>query len=405
MISHPDHHYLNLKMQGLDGSAIVNEKEMERERASETEDAVSAAHFHFGGIGHHHHRRKPLPKELGVCYKQQCFTRSDYEWAGLRIEVWNMEYEESEWITCWRGEDDAKYKITQLHEYDIRCPVNSDVCYDGNPWLCNGHGMRDRKSMECVCNAGYIGCDCLHDDTAENREKYPYSDHEKCQQFNVEQLGVFDPAPLSQQQSSRRDGFGGLDIFKDIIWNEIDVHFGAYCMLLRGIEMDLESDDKFVGQKGDEKNNLDFIQMVQSIKLLVAIPLNIEEDNVWIEEYRISQSTTTQRGSYDLRISLRFSNQQRMEMDQLTFLMEKILHKLFAENVVMERIKNVEDGAVEDAKMDYVDREDDEDQMDGLELSPPRIKMYHSGSVRGFELSRSVVVLSLVALYSSCFSC
>ena len=32
------------------------------------------------------------------------------------------------------------------------------MCYDGNPWQCNGHGMMDRVSEDCVCNAGYIGC-------------------------------------------------------------------------------------------------------------------------------------------------------------------------------------------------------------------------------------------------------
>merc|ERR1712187_359431 len=118
-------------MQGLDGNAIINENEMELDGTSKS----SAYHLNYGHGHHHHRRKKPLPKELGVCYKQQCFTNSMHEWSGLRIEVWNMEYAQSEWITWWKDEDDGKYKITALHEYDIRCPVYSDICYDKNPWL------------------------------------------------------------------------------------------------------------------------------------------------------------------------------------------------------------------------------------------------------------------------------
>eukprot|EP01084_Bolivina_argentea_P092219 165936_1 len=81
IISHPEYHYLNLKMQGLDGSAIMNEK-------TTTSSAAAAAAHHI--VGHRRRRKKPLPKELGVCYKQQCFTSATNEWSGLRIEVWNM---------------------------------------------------------------------------------------------------------------------------------------------------------------------------------------------------------------------------------------------------------------------------------------------------------------------------
>ena len=132
-----------------------------------------------------------------------------------------MEYEENEWITCWKDEDDGKYKITQLHEYDIRCPVYNDICYDKNAWLCNGHGMLNRDSHTCICNAGYIGCDCLYDDTQENRKKYPYSDHKKCQLFNIMKEGVFDQPPVKDGEegnNNHREGGSALDIIHDIIY-------------------------------------------------------------------------------------------------------------------------------------------------------------------------------------------
>eukprot|EP01084_Bolivina_argentea_P179631 310389_1 len=224
-------------MQGLNGNAITNDEN----------DAAAAAAAHIPMFkGGRRRRKKPLPKELGVCYKQACFTDNNFNWSGLRIEIWNMEYEESEWITCWAGIDDGKYKITQLHEYDIRCPIYTDICYDNNPWLCNGHGILNKKTNKCICNAGYIGCDCLYDDTKQNRLKYPYSDHKKCQQYNIIKQAIFDKPPVHTKGNT-------LDILHDIIWNEIDVHFNKINLKLKNINLNFLKDKKKYINKNKKK--------------------------------------------------------------------------------------------------------------------------------------------------------
>jgi len=248
----------------------------------------------------------------------------------------------------------------------IRCPVYNDICYDKNPWMCNGHGMLDRHSKECVCNAGYIGCDCLYDDTAENREKYPYSDHAKCQQYNVMKEAVFEHAPVGNGQHSRIDN-NEADILHDIIWNEIDVHFGTYHLILFNVKMDLESKKKYVltedgdmKKKNKEQFNLDFIQVAKNIKLLIAIPLKIDESKVWIDHYQIIPTEETkQNGMYNVDMSLTFTNQQQMSNQQLEYQMNKILPTLFGESVTMESMPQEVDQSeeVDDAKIDYPDNQ------------------------------------------------
>eukprot|EP00483_Globobulimina_turgida_P001481 UN01483 len=141
--------------------------------------------------------------------------------------------------------------------------------------------MLDKYTHECICNAGYIGCDCLYDDTKENREKYPYSNHKKCTQYNVEKLGLFDKAPIGDDNDKRAPQT--FDILHDILWNEIDVHFAKYHMVLFNVKMDLNDKKKYVKKdSSDEKLNIDFINVAKIMKLLIAIPLKIESTKVWI---------------------------------------------------------------------------------------------------------------------------
>lgn len=218
--------------------------------------------------------------------------------------------------------------------------------------------MLDRVSKECVCNAGYIGCDCLYDDTAENREKYPYSDHEKCREYNVMKEGIFKSAPIRNNHADTNEA----DILHDIIWNEIDVHFGEYHLLLLNVKMDLKSPNKYVkkSKTKSEEYNLDFIQIAKNIKLLIAIPLKIDIGKVWIENYKIMPNKLGKANVYNIDMSLSFTNQQKMSNKQLAYQMSKILHTLFGEQVKMETITdNNESGydEVENAQIDYPDNE------------------------------------------------
>ena len=410
IISHPDHHYLNLQMQGLDGNAIID-KELNK-------DYISSAHINYKPGNHvnnkkkgsHHRRKRPLPKELGVCYKQQCFTDSTNHWSGLRIEVWNMEYEESEWITCWKYIDDGKYKITELHEYDIRCPIYDDICYDKNPWLCNGHGMLNKTTHECICNAGYIGCDCLYDDTKKNRIKYPYSDHHKCQEYNIIKEKIFDKPPTSNIDNTNNDGVPD-NIFNDIL-NDIDMHFSTYSLILYNIFMKLDNNNNYIKYskyKENNKNfkkeqyNLDFINIIKSIKLLIAIPLRIDTKKVWIINYQIQKSNTNMKNAYNIFIKLKFLNKQHIENVEISYYIKQIFHYLFENQVKISRVKlndkiNDFDDIDDDddaAKIDYLDTDTD----DTLRITMPKILKHNSDSNK---IKPFLFILVLLLLYN-CF--
>merc|ERR1712048_929488 len=124
--------------------------------------------------------------------------------------------------------------------------------------------------------------------------------------------------------------------------------------------------DKYILETKQEKNkeqfNLDFIQVVKNVKLLIAIPLKIDESKVWIDHYQIKprKAHTGKKEKnevmyYNVDMTLTFANQQRMSNKQLEFQMNKVLHKLFGEKVTMESIAvdtngNSEEDEVEDAR-------------------------------------------------------
>eukprot|EP01084_Bolivina_argentea_P068396 124501_1 len=132
-------------------------------------------------------------KNYAICYPTECAQNYLYEdqvgedeydptnaafykdysdYVATRVKVSNEGHTKHEYITCWRFES-SEYKDTSYYSYSIKCPEFEDICYDRNPWICNGHGMRNRESTsvydECFCNHGYIGCDCTVRNTQINQ--------------------------------------------------------------------------------------------------------------------------------------------------------------------------------------------------------------------------------------------
>lgn len=128
-------------------------------------------------------------KNYAICYETECarnylmesrtfnyldaaFYSNTNNYAAIRIKVSNSKYDRFEWITCWSYES-GQYKSTSYYSYNVLCPQFEDICYDRNPWICNGHGMRNTKGTavedQCFCDHGYIGCDCTLRNTAANK--------------------------------------------------------------------------------------------------------------------------------------------------------------------------------------------------------------------------------------------
>jgi len=116
------------------------------------------------------------------CYPTQCFTDSFGEYVGVRMTIYrNFKLSTFDVITCWN--DDANepksfpfdFSTTANFGFDtIYCPDISDICYDENPWICNGHGTK--LNGECVCSPGYFGRDCTIENTEWNRMQYTSTD-------------------------------------------------------------------------------------------------------------------------------------------------------------------------------------------------------------------------------------
>ena len=197
--------------------------------------------------------------------------------------------------------------------------------------------------------------------------------------------GVFDKPPVKDDNERGSGGASALDILHDIIWNEIDVHFSKYDLILYNIKMDLESNKKYIKKNTDNPEfNLDFIQNAKVIKLLLAIPLKIDISKIWLKHYQIIDSKS-HKNMYNIKASLTFENQLKMSNEQLSFQINKILHELFPRDVKLETIKSNENGEdesndhdelVEDAKTDY----DDQDP-DTLGISFGKVRKYNSGAI------------------------
>jgi len=113
------------------------------------------------------------------CYPTQCFRNAPGDaYVGVRITMYrNYLHTLFDVITCWSHESgQAKQFGYVYHERDdygfdtVFCPDFDNICYDDNPWICNGHGTLQNGT--CICSPGYFGVDCTIEANAENREKY-----------------------------------------------------------------------------------------------------------------------------------------------------------------------------------------------------------------------------------------
>ena len=161
-----------------------------------------------------------------------------------RIKVSNEEYTKHEYLTCWRFESN-EYKETEYYSYYVKCPQFEHVCYNKNPWICNGHGMvnTESTSMEdkCFCNHGYIGCDCTLMNTIANQ-----NDFEKIGQTCV-------------KESS--DAFGT---------EQSDLSLDSLGL----VNVTMQFDPRYSIEN-----------VIQTLRLWVAIDVRVHESNVWIESY------------------------------------------------------------------------------------------------------------------------
>eukprot|EP01083_Nonionella_stella_P021261 58960_1 len=116
------------------------------------------------------------------CYPTHCFSNYLGEYVGTRMTHYrNYKLSTFDVMTCWSDEDNLakKFGFDYAEEENfgfdtIYCPVFEDICYDKNPWICNGHGTI--SSGVCVCSPGYFGRDCTIENTAANRQKYTAQD-------------------------------------------------------------------------------------------------------------------------------------------------------------------------------------------------------------------------------------
>jgi len=131
------------------------------------------------------------------CYPQQCFKNSMGEYVGVRITLYRNYYLETfDVLTCWSHESGEKkefpfdFSKSKNFGFDhIYCPNFDDICYDQNPWICNGHGTIVNGS--CVCSPGYMGIDCTIEANQVNRNKYDDTDSISVYQETVCNSGIF----------------------------------------------------------------------------------------------------------------------------------------------------------------------------------------------------------------------
>eukprot|EP01084_Bolivina_argentea_P141764 249094_1 len=120
--------------------------------------------------------------EKRICYPTHCIRNDAGEYVATRITHYrNYKMSTFDVITCWSDENneakDFPFDYAKDANYGfetIYCPVFEYLCYDANPWMCNGHGTI--VDGVCVCSPGYFGRDCTIENTALNRAKYDETD-------------------------------------------------------------------------------------------------------------------------------------------------------------------------------------------------------------------------------------
>ena len=146
-------------------------------------------------------------KEFAVCWVSKCLIDSHGNWSAVMTKIPNKKGTDATWVTCFGDTDDGKKKtLPYRHQYgklSIICPQFFDMCYDGNPWMCNGHGMFVKESNTCFCNGGYIGCHCEYEDTKVNRAIYPRAQDKECTDGQPRSDYVYG---ASQDSSTFRNG-------------------------------------------------------------------------------------------------------------------------------------------------------------------------------------------------------
>ena len=98
-------------------------------------------------------------------------------------------------------------------------------------------------------------------------------------------------APMPVQGQDKEGGHSPVSLLRDLLWDEIDVH-SPVCLRLLGVEMRLGDGDE------DDHDNPALIQMAKAVRLLLSIPLHIEEDKVWSRLYMQTVSDARGDGSW-----------------------------------------------------------------------------------------------------------
>eukprot|EP00485_Elphidium_margaritaceum_P000171 CAMPEP_0202694016 /NCGR_PEP_ID=MMETSP1385-20130828/7978_1 /ASSEMBLY_ACC=CAM_ASM_000861 /TAXON_ID=933848 /ORGANISM="Elphidium margaritaceum" /LENGTH=768 /DNA_ID=CAMNT_0049349791 /DNA_START=73 /DNA_END=2379 /DNA_ORIENTATION=- len=116
------------------------------------------------------------------CFPTHCLKNAQGEYVGTRLTIYrNYLHTVFDVMTCWAYESgQAKrfpygYNANKNFGFNtIYCPEFTDICYDENPWICNGHGTIHNGT--CVCSPGYFGRDCTIEANKANRELYSDAD-------------------------------------------------------------------------------------------------------------------------------------------------------------------------------------------------------------------------------------
>eukprot|EP00486_Rosalina_sp_Unknown_P006084 CAMPEP_0201575792 /NCGR_PEP_ID=MMETSP0190_2-20130828/21209_1 /ASSEMBLY_ACC=CAM_ASM_000263 /TAXON_ID=37353 /ORGANISM="Rosalina sp." /LENGTH=775 /DNA_ID=CAMNT_0048005865 /DNA_START=9 /DNA_END=2333 /DNA_ORIENTATION=+ len=117
--------------------------------------------------------------DTNACYPTVCFRNSIGEYVGTRSSIYRSSSRLAvDEMTCWADDTgdkrDFDYSPSQTQSFGftkIRCPIFEDLCYDSNPWICNGHGTIGSDGA-CICSPGYMGIDCTIEANRANRITY-----------------------------------------------------------------------------------------------------------------------------------------------------------------------------------------------------------------------------------------
>eukprot|EP00485_Elphidium_margaritaceum_P002191 CAMPEP_0202704974 /NCGR_PEP_ID=MMETSP1385-20130828/17570_1 /ASSEMBLY_ACC=CAM_ASM_000861 /TAXON_ID=933848 /ORGANISM="Elphidium margaritaceum" /LENGTH=699 /DNA_ID=CAMNT_0049363103 /DNA_START=163 /DNA_END=2262 /DNA_ORIENTATION=+ len=117
---------------------------------------------------------------LTSCYPTECIKDVDGDYVATRLTMYrNYQRTLFDVLTCWADESGQAKSLGYIAQDDYKfdtfyCPDFERICYDENPWICNGHGTF--YDGNCVCSPGYFGRDCSIAYTAANRAVYDDTD-------------------------------------------------------------------------------------------------------------------------------------------------------------------------------------------------------------------------------------